>query len=249
MSDATQERPVSIKGSKDGLLLILSPQASFEEIRRDLQQQLKTGFFKGAASRVRIQATTLEPFELDIIKQMILEAGLTILDSAAESALSLRKALYEQEFQSSGDIEIVESDAKRAESATAPGDKQSDIAAEIIRPDAQIIQGPLRSGARVTSKLTLVIVGDVNPGAELVSERDIFVWGTLRGKAYAGCSGNKDAKIYALKIQAIQLAIADCITAGTDKNTSSGLTRGFEVARLIECEDGRQNILVDEVTR
>lgn len=252
MSNTTQERPVTIKGTKDGLLLIVSPQAGFEEIRRDLQGQLASasGFFKGAASRVRIKASSLQQFELDIIRQMILEAGFTILDAAAESALSLRKALYEQEFQSSGDIEVVEpEESAKPEAGKASQDKQHDVAAEIIRPDAQIIHGPLRSGTRVTSKLTLVIIGDVNPGAEVISERDIFVWGTLRGRAHAGCSGNKDAKIYALQIQAIQLAIADCITAGNAANASTGTAGGFEVARLIQCEEGKQNILVDEVAR
>ncbi|MDQ2873260.1 MAG: septum site-determining protein MinC, partial [Candidatus Eremiobacteraeota bacterium] len=58
-----------------------------------------------------------------------------------------------------------------------------------------------------------VVVGDVNPGAELVASGDIVVFGTLRGVAHAGAQGDANAKVYALELAPTQLRIATLIAA------------------------------------
>ena len=70
------------------------------------------------------------------------------------------------------------------------------------------IKRTIRSGQNITSDGNLVIVGDVNPGAEVVAKGDITVWGILGGIAHAGSEGNHQARIRALKMNAIQLRIA-----------------------------------------
>lgn len=76
---------------------------------------------------------------------------------------------------------------------------------------AQIIIGPIRSGQRISAKDNLLIVGDVNPGAEIISERSIFVLGKIRGSVYAGMENNKKALIFALSLSPIHMQIADVI--------------------------------------
>lgn len=71
------------------------------------------------------------------------------------------------------------------------------------------IQRTLRSGQSISSDGNIVIIGDVNPGSEVIAKGDITVWGILAGIAHAGSDGNKFAKIRALKMNAIQLRIAD----------------------------------------
>ena len=65
----------------------------------------------------------------------------------------------------------------------------------------------LRSGQSITSEGNIVIIGDVNPGAEIVAKGDITVWGILGGIAHAGSDGNTYSRIRALKLNAIQLRI------------------------------------------
>lgn len=67
----------------------------------------------------------------------------------------------------------------------------------------------LRSGQTVTSDGNIVIVGDANPGSEIIARGDIMVWGVLGGIAQAGSKGNDKAVIRALKMNAIQLRIAN----------------------------------------
>jgi len=78
------------------------------------------------------------------------------------------------------------------------------------------IQRTLRSGQSITSDGNIVIIGDVNPGSEVIAKGDITVWGILGGIAHAGRDGNTYARIRALKMNAIQLRIADTFARRPD---------------------------------
>ena len=78
------------------------------------------------------------------------------------------------------------------------------------------IQRTLRSGQSIKSEGNIVIIGDVNPGSEVIAKGDITVWGILGGIAQAGSDGNTYARIRALKMNAIQLRIADTFARRPD---------------------------------
>lgn len=74
----------------------------------------------------------------------------------------------------------------------------------------------IRSGQSISSDGNLIIIGDVNPGAEIIAKGDITVWGILGGIAHAGSEGNTQSRIRALKMNAIQLRIADVFARRPD---------------------------------
>lgn len=78
------------------------------------------------------------------------------------------------------------------------------------------IQRTLRSGQSIASDGNIVIIGDANPGSEIIAKGDITVWGILGGIAHAGSEGNQYARIRALKMNAIQLRIADVFARRPD---------------------------------
>jgi septum site-determining protein MinC len=78
------------------------------------------------------------------------------------------------------------------------------------------IQRNIRSGQSITSDGNLAIIGSIHPGAEVIAAGDITVWGILAGIAHAGCEGNKYARVRALKMNAIQLRIADIFARRPD---------------------------------
>ena len=78
------------------------------------------------------------------------------------------------------------------------------------------IQRTLRSGQSISSDGNIVIIGDANPGSEIIAKGDITVWGILGGIAHAGSDGNNFARIRALKMNAIQLRIADTFARRPD---------------------------------
>ena len=84
-------------------------------------------------------------------------------------------------------------------------------------PDARIIYSTLRSGQRIDSEHTVVVVGDVNPGAEIVSGGDVIVLGALRGIAHAGAYDETGGgrTIFSLCLQPTQLRIGSTLSRGS----------------------------------
>ena len=78
------------------------------------------------------------------------------------------------------------------------------------------IHRTLRSGQSISSEGNIVIIGDVNPGAEIIAKGDITVWGILAGIAHAGSDGNNYSKIRALKLNAIQIKIGNVFARRPD---------------------------------
>ena len=83
--------------------------------------------------------------------------------------------------------------------------------------------GTLRSGDHLQSDRSILLFGDVNPGARISSTADVLVWGRLRGVAHAGCEGSTTAKIVALQLRPLQLRIADVVARGPDDLPQVGL--------------------------
>ncbi len=80
---------------------------------------------------------------------------------------------------------------------------------EVATSETKFHKGSLRSGQRLEFEGSLVIIGDVNAGAEVIASENIVILGTLRGLAHAGAKGNKDAVIEASDIESLQVRIAD----------------------------------------
>ena len=77
--------------------------------------------------------------------------------------------------------------------------------------ETKYYRGSLRCGQKIEFEGSLVIIGDVNGGAEVVAGENITVLGTLRGLAHAGAKGNKKAIIAASAIDAPQMRIANLV--------------------------------------
>ena len=82
---------------------------------------------------------------------------------------------------------------------------------EIGEP-AYLVNRTVRSGTVIERKETIVVLGDVNPGAEIRSGKNIIVFGTVRGRLGAGLSGFADAYIAASDFDNAQIIINDALT-------------------------------------
>jgi septum site-determining protein MinC len=111
------------------------------------------------------------------------------------------------------------------------------------RPVHFVHRGSLRSGQVLRKTESIVVIGDVNPGAHVISGGDIMVWGRLRGVAHAGADGNRRAVVTAIDFVPTQLRIANLTAIAPDKKQGRGLLfwkkepeRRPEIARVV---DGR----------
>lgn len=93
----------------------------------------------------------------------------------------------------------------------------SDKLMELDSKTGQFYKGNLRSGQVLEFETSVIVLGDVNPGAKIISKGNIIILGSLKGNAIAGAAGNENAFILALNMKPIQLRIADAIARCSDE--------------------------------
>jgi septum site-determining protein MinC len=107
-----------------------------------------------------------------------------------------------------------------------PATKAADSA-----PPLTLHRGTLRSGDHLQVEGSLLLLGDVNPGARVSASGHVLVWGRLRGTAHAGCRGDRGARIMALQLRPLQLRIAAAVARGPQESPPPGLA---EQASLVD---------------
>ena len=102
--------------------------------------------------------------------------------------------------------------------------------------DVLMLAGRVRSGQRVAAERHLIIMGDVNPGAEVMAGGDVVVLGSLKGTAIAGQPDNEENIVFALDFRPTQIQIGSFVAAGLPSSPE-------RVAEFAHVEDGA--IIVD----
>jgi septum site-determining protein MinC len=177
----------------------------------------------------------LPDIDLDNLKEHEVTIDEELPVEAPEVDASARVFIYEELAETSS-VETMPH-AKNAVEIEDDLESHSQVERKAVVPAVLYLRQTLRSGQTVSHKGHLVIVGDVNPGAEIMAEGDITVWGALRGIAHAGIGGNLDAEIRALKLQPIQIRIGHAIARSPDRprvKFSQGAKFIPETARIVE---------------
>ena len=121
-----------------------------------------------------------------------------------------------------------------------PKDEYTKEDIEIETFPTKYIKQTIRSGQVINYEGNIIIIGDCHPGSEVNAFGDITVWGVLSGIAHAGAAGNSKARVRALKMNAIQLRIANCYSRRPDSLNTIYVekTNSFtpEEARIINGE-------------
>lgn len=169
-------------------------------------------------------------------------SGIVVSLDADDTPSTLQSTLTSQRDLLSGKvfIEIGGRVSWEAIEAVRAAAEEAEGSVVEVRPPSAVVQAKgetvivartVRSGARVDSSGSIIVIGDVNAGSELIAEDDIIVLGALRGVAHAGANGNEKAIIWAQQILAKQLRIGNALAqAGDDGKTATGP----EVAQLHE---------------
>jgi septum site-determining protein MinC len=174
-----------------------------------------------------VKVTATLSMSLPKVNVDIPASGIPFAEADAESqksSVQLDVTMIEMEHDTVEDTPLPEAAAEINKDGTS-----------VVLPQVLYVKQTLRSGQVVSHKGDLVIVGDVNPGAEIMAEGDITVWGSLRGIAHAGIGGNTEAEIRALNLQPIQIRIAHAIARAPDRpRITYANGTGPEIARIVE---------------
>ena len=127
--------------------------------------------------------------------------------------------------------------------------KTSAAAAAVPAPgqlSALIVDKPMRSGQQIYARgRDLVVLAMVSPGAEVIADGHIHVYGPLRGKAIAGARGNTDARIFAFALEAQLLSIAGIYRTGENPLPDKVQGKPAQV-RLVATADG-DKLMMDAI--
>ncbi|MDB4894911.1 MAG: minC [Firmicutes bacterium] len=207
---------IVIRGTtRTGLVILLPDDLEFGVLIQRLREKLAQAgrFFQGAEATVQVGSRALSASDQDAIARILDEADMALRtvtkggDPVAEAQAALKAA---EQSRHSGTLPAA---ALLAESETA-----------------MVVTRTLRSGQSVRHQGDIIVLGDINPGAEVVASGHIVVMGALRGVAHAGCTGNTGAFVAAIKLRPTQLRIAHVIGRAPDEQDN--LQTVPEVARV-----------------
>ena len=185
--------PVKLKGVGDSLWVTINPSLPPDELKQAL----------------------IAPFER--LKHLAINARI-IIDTGAEDPEN-RDELIEtlgdflkKEFQ----VGHVTKPVTPNRSVTQNRIRQQDMGNSWhhYQNDGLVIAGRVRSGQKIQAKKHLIVLGDLNPGAEVIAGGDIIIMGSLQGKASAGQPDNEEAIIVALEFKPTQIQIGGFVAGG-----------------------------------
>lgn len=175
---------VIIKSNPYGLILNLDPELPFDELREAVAEKFRQSgtFFKNAKLAITFRGRVLtKEQEALLIDEIVQNSTIHVLCIVDEEKESA-------EYYKKAVVRALE---------------------EQKREDGQFYRGTLRSGQVLESETSIVIIGDVNPGAQVISKGNIVILGCCMGNIYAGATGDSGCFAAALTMKPMQIRIAD----------------------------------------
>jgi septum site-determining protein MinC len=190
---------IEVKGIKNGLLIELKD-GDWEEQINELISHIDANldFFKGAKLVLDVGDRSLKSPQLSSLR-----GDLSDYEVKLKAILSSDHATERASQDLGLEIKIDQSSHQT---------ETSSIDSSLDGEEAIFLERTLRSGHKVSHPGHIVVLGDVNPGAELIAGGNIIVWGRLLGVVHAGAGGDQDAVVCALDLSPTQLRIADKIS-------------------------------------
>ena len=196
---------VQIKGIREGLLVIPG-EGSWEEVHQAILAQIdeQADFLKGGRLALDLGNQVLKAAEMGKLRDEISERGMLLWAVLSNSPTT-------------------EHTAQALGLATRLGKPRPDRTTQPLETTlhggegAIVVRRTLRSGYSLQHSGHVVVIGDVNPGAEIIACGDVIVWGHLRGMVHAGAEGNDDAVVCALDLAPTQLRIGGLIATTPER--------------------------------
>jgi septum site-determining protein MinC len=195
---------INVRGTRDGLVIHFPEDPSPLDLIQDLQDQIENAgnFFR--RGELVINYGTRPPDQDEIGALLVLLRGRGVrLRTVTAGTARYRNLLQQWGF-----------DQPRPRHGITE-DPHEDQFPEAER-GAYHIHEPLQPGDYIELDGTLVVHGDVSPGATIVASRSVIVWGTLRGMVHAGSNGDHSAVVCALRLMPEELRIGSFRTRASD---------------------------------
>jgi len=208
---------VQIKGIRDGLLITVGD-GEWPILQEIILKQIdeKGAFFRGARLALDVGNHILKAVEMGNLRDHLSERGVILWAVMSNSPTT------EQSAQVMGLATRIFAPKPERVSRTQQAMNDGE--------PAMLVHRTLRSGNKISYQGHVVVLGDVNPGGEVVASGSVVIWGKLRGTVHAGAEGDETAVVCALDMSPMQLRIADLISVSPARKGKSSA----EVVRIIK---------------
>ena len=157
-------------------------------------------FFAGAPIVINLSDIQDETLDFSFLKSML--SGLSL------NPVGVCNGSQEQNESAKAAGLSVLNYSQDVKGATAKQQTNTSIVEKTVHLPAQVIHGTVRSGQQVYAKdRDLIVIGAVSHGAEVISDGNVHIYGTLRGRAIAGAKGYNEAHIFCQKLEAELVSI------------------------------------------
>ena len=198
------EKVVKIKGNSQELVLEFAKKASFTDIINDIVNKLESGsgfFLRGTL--VRMPRNRFSNEERSKLQKLFHEYGLICRLIKEDVAVETAKPVYSRDNKDIG----------------AP---DNSVEQTIPANQMLVIDRTLRGGEEVQTEQSVLVFGNVNPGAQIIAGGSIDIRGICRGMVHAGASGDSSAFIIADKLMPTQIRIADKVARPPEEAEITG---------------------------
>ena len=204
---------VKIKGMKAGLMLSFTRGAKFDDIRANIQNKLESGnSFFIRGTTAYVPKDTLPTDQIEVLRKMFHQHGMLFRTELPKIKAKVKNTESTKKLQPEEDPQ------------------------QMI-----VINRTVRGGQEIKTRSSVLICGNVNPGAQIIAGGSIDVRGVCRGMVHAGAFGNTNAFIVADHLIPMQIRIADMIARSPDVMESS------ETAERASIKNG--HIVIEPITR
>ncbi len=261
-----------IKGNKYGFQIVLDPDLTFDDLLQHVNDKFhkSRGFFdKNRPIAVNFKGRELSDEEQDQLVEAIAESGEIqisyIIDGGKAVETEFADALSEAKKEEAIRSRFVNRVLLREETVEKEKAEEKELTEEEflqeaftsgpkIEKNGQFYRGTLRSGQCIEVDGSIVILGDINPGAQVIAGGNVVVLGNVKGMITAGFPEDESAVVAALIMEPMQIKIGNIIARSPDQKNVGKIKKKFRKKPQVELEPKlafveNGNIFIEPITR
>ena len=216
-------QPVVLKSNRYGIDLILDADMPFGQLEEAILEKFRESekFFKNAKIAISFEGRRLsQEEEFSILDMIAKNTSIQVICVVDQD--EMREQMYKEKIDS--------------------------YYQDVADNTGEFYKGTLRSGQVLKCDTSIVIIGDVNPGAKIIAKGNIVILGSLKGNAYAGAAGDESCFVTALDMDPVQIKIGNVIGRSADRGPWEAIRNRHRTMDPQIALVSKGNIMIEPIT-
>ena len=216
-------QPVVLKSNRYGINLILDADMPFGQLEEAIIEKFRESekFFKNAKIAISFEGRRLsQEEEFSILDMIAKNTSIQVICVVDQD--EMREQMYKEKIDS--------------------------YYQDVADNTGEFYKGTLRSGQVLKCDTSIVIIGDVNPGAKIIAKGNIVILGSLKGNADAGAAGDESCFVTALDMDPVQIKIGNVIGRSADRGPWEAIRNRHRTMDPQIALVSKGNIMIEPIT-